>query len=76
MRDIPTVMKWHQAVIYFNEVLLPAVQRLYEQDGMPDIPARSEEWNNWTDSLCKNDIISDWQYANWSHPETCEGTND
>jgi len=70
--NLHTVMKWQQAVEYFNESILPNHQRQYEQDGVPDIPARSEEWNNWTDSLCKSGIISDWQYANWSHPQTCE----
>jgi len=70
--NLHTVLKWQQAVEYFNESILPNLQRQYEQDGVPDIPARSEEWNNWTDSLCKSGIISDWQYANWSHPQTCE----
>jgi hypothetical protein len=65
-------MKWQQAVEFFNNAILPTIQRQYEQDGVADIPARSEEWNNWTDSLCKSGIISDWQYANWSHPQTCE----
>ena len=48
--------------------ILPCIQREHEQDGIPDIPARSEAWNNWTDSLCKSGVISDWQYENWDHP--------
>ena len=71
--NLYNVMTFDQAVEYFNENILPAVKEEYEQDGVADIPARSEEWNNWTDSLCKNEQISDWQYENWSHPETCEG---
>ena len=43
------------------------IQEQYEQDGIPDIPARCESWNNWTDSLCKDEQISDWQYENWPH---------
>jgi len=44
---------------------------VYEADGVPDWPARREAWNNWTDSLCKDYEISDWQYANWSQPSVC-----
>jgi hypothetical protein len=67
-RDINNPILWHQAIEIFMHDVLPVIQREYEQDGEPDIPARCEAWNNWTDSLCKGGIISDWQYANWSHP--------
>ena len=67
-RDIQNPMLHAQAVETFTRDILPAVQRQYEQDGEPDIPARSEAWNNWTDSLCKSGVISDWQYENWDHP--------
>ena len=67
-RDIDRPMLWQEAVDEFTNDILPYIQREYEQDGEPDIPARCEEWCNWTDSLCKNGIISDWQYENWSHP--------
>ena len=69
--QLNVVMKWKQAAEYFNEMMLPKIQQQYEQDGVPDFVARSEEWNNWTDSLCKSRVISDWQYKNWSQPETC-----
>ena len=55
----------------FEFEILPMVKETYEQDGQPDWPARSETWNNWTDSLCKDGQISDWQYANWSQPRVC-----
>ncbi|AFK66425.1 gp68 [Synechococcus phage S-CBM2] len=29
---------------------------------------KREEWNNFTDMLCKNGQISDSQYNNWSNP--------
>jgi hypothetical protein len=32
-----------------------------------------EAWNNWTDGLCKDGEISDWQYENWSQPDSCDG---
>jgi hypothetical protein len=67
-RDIDSPMLWQDAVNEFTNLILPMVQRAHEQDGEPDIPARCEAWNNWTDSLCKSRIISDWQYENWSHP--------
>ena len=71
--NLRNVITWNQAVEQFNEHILPQVQEEFEQDGIKDIPARSEAWNNWTDSLCKDEVISDWQYENWSHAPTCEG---
>ena len=67
-RDIDTPILHAQAVALFTNDILPFIQRMPEQDGEPDIPARSEAWNNWTDSLCKSGAISDWQYENWDHP--------
>ena len=67
-RDIDSPMLWQDAVNEFTNLILPIVQRTCEQDGEPDNAARCEAWNNWTDSLCKSRIISDWQYENWSHP--------
>jgi len=67
-RDIDRPMLYAEAVEFFTIEILPCIQREYEQDGEPDNPARCEAWNNWTDSLCKSRVISDWQYENWSHP--------
>jgi hypothetical protein len=72
-RDIPNVMTHAQAVAQFDEVIIPFVVEAYEQDGIPDTIARCQEWINWTDSLCKDRQISDWQYENWSQPDSCEG---
>ena len=33
-----------------------------------DKVARSEAWNNYTDSLCKEGLISSKQYHNWTNP--------
>ena len=71
MDSLDTVMLHSQAIENFNRFILPLVQQGMEQDGEPDYVARSEAWNNWTDSLCKDGQISDWQYANWSQPASC-----
>ena len=55
----------------FETGILPFVTESYERDGEPDLPARSEAWNNWTDGLCTDEQISDWQYENWSQPACC-----
>jgi hypothetical protein len=66
--NLPSVMTFAQACEIFTLNLLPMIQEHYEQDGEPDIPARCEAWNNWTDAMCKNREISDWQSENWGHP--------
>ena len=70
--DLYSVMTRDQAIEDFITTVLPAVVEEYEQDGIIDGPARREAWNNFTDSLCKNELISDWQYNNWSQPDECE----
>ena len=62
------VMTFDQASEIFREEFLPGLIIAYELDGVRDNPARCEAWCNWTDSLCKNEQISDWQYENWDHP--------
>lgn len=29
-------------------------------------------WNDFTDYLCKDGIIREWQYNNWTHPNFCK----
>ena len=65
------VMTWNQAYESFENYVLPYTIEAYEQDGQPDWPARREAWNNWTDGLCKDGEISDWQYSNWSQSPLC-----
>jgi len=62
------VMTFDQACEMFTNEILPMIQEQYEQDGIPDYPARREAWNNWTDSLACGEQISDWQVHNWGHP--------
>jgi hypothetical protein len=69
--NLNRVMTWKQACEDFENHVLPYTIEAYEQDGQPDWPARREAWNNWTDSLCKDGQISDWQYNNWSQSPLC-----
>ena len=39
---------------YFRRELMPVVRALYEEDGIPDIPARREEWLNVIDAEVQN----------------------
>ena len=66
--NLPTVMTFAQACETFTTEILPMLQEQYEQDGIADMPARRECWNNWTDSLACDEQISDWQVHNWGHP--------
>ena len=70
--NLDTVITFAQACEIFTDTMLPLIQAQFEKDGLPDWPARREEWNNWTDALCKDGEISDWQYENWDHPP-CNG---
>ena len=71
MRDISNPILHADACNMFEFEILPMVKAQFEQDGEPAWPARYEAWNNWTDSLCQDGLISDWQYDNWSHPRCC-----
>ena len=66
--NLRQVITREAAIKDFEGFILPLVRQEHEQDGIPDLDARCEAWNNWTDSLCQNGQISDWQYENWSHP--------
>ena len=70
--NLDTVMTRDEAIEIFDNHILPIVKQNMEPDGQIDEPARSEAWNNWTDAMCKDSQISDWQYENWTHPPSCE----
>lgn len=57
-----------QVEAIFREDILPEIRKRYEKDGRIDHPARREEWNNYTDSLCKDGKITLHQYETWSNP--------
>tara|TARA_Y100001938_G_C8005480_1_gene387068 strand:- start:150 stop:389 length:240 start_codon:yes stop_codon:yes gene_type:complete len=76
-KNLNNVMTREDAIEQFERDILPGlIQQETEWQGgvwkWVDECHRSEVWNNWTDSLCKNNQISDWQYENWSHPDCCE----
>ena len=70
--QLDTVITFDQACDQFTDCILPAVQERFEQDGEPNIPARSEAWSNYVDSLWQNQQISDWQLEHWEHPDCTE----
>lgn len=58
----------------FKEVDLQFIAKQYEQDGIPDRPARREAYNNKTDNYCKNDLITEDQYNTWCITDSLETT--
>lgn len=54
-------MTRREALIEFKRYILPFVRA-------NDRPARAEAWNNWTDSLCKEGVITTKQYETWVGP--------
>ena len=64
-------MTRQDAYAEFRAEILPLVREQYEQDGVPDYPARCEAWNNWTDALCKEGRITPKQYDTWRAPPCC-----
>jgi len=61
-------MTYQEVWAEFEEYVLPMIKEDYEQDGQPDIPARCEAFNNFTDMLCKDGRITDEQYNQIEHP--------
>jgi len=66
--QLDTVILFADACDTFTTEILPTIQESEQRLGHIDIPARREAWNDWTDSLCSDGQISDWQYSNWGHP--------
>ena len=55
------------ALSIFKEQLVDTSYSFYK--GMlNDKPAIREAWNNFTDMLCKDGMITDSQYNRWSNP--------
>jgi hypothetical protein len=65
-------MNKQQAEKQFKDFILPEIKKQYEQDGVRDLPARQQAWNNFTDSLCKSGEITFIQYESWIHPKVCQ----
>lgn len=60
-------MTKREAIREFNETVLPTI-KARERPGKPDMSARREAWNNWTDALCKEGRITAKQYDSWDGP--------
>jgi hypothetical protein len=58
-------LTFEQAVEVFTKTHLPYVIKDFGED---DVIAKREAWNNWTDAICKNGVITEWQYDNWDNP--------
>lgn len=54
-------MKKKQAADNFENFILPRLPAL-------DKPALREAWNNYTDALCKDGDITQFQYDTWTNP--------
>jgi len=59
---------------YFKMEILPLIAKQYEQDGIPDRPARREEYNNLMDDYQKVGQISEEDANEWCIPDTLETT--
>ena len=70
--QLDSVILWSDAVEQFTEMILPMIEVNERRLGHVDIPARSEAWSNYADSLHAEEVISDWQVANWEHPPCCD----
>ena len=54
-----------QAIKIFNKNALPLIHETY---GIHDVPAVREAWNNFTDALHKDGLITDRQVNTWVSP--------
>lgn len=62
-------MTKREAESIFRSEVLPWIKE--QENGSADHPRRSYEWNNFTDSLCKDGRITEAQYSSWYPPEIC-----
>jgi hypothetical protein len=55
----------------FREEVLPSLVERYEQDDIPDKPARREAWNNTVDAYIRDGALPE-AAGNWTHPRWLE----
>ena len=58
---------------YFKKEVLRAIAKQYEQDGIPDRPARREAYNNEVDALIKDGQLPV-KAENWGISDSLETT--
>jgi hypothetical protein len=63
-------MTKQQAREVYVETMLPGVIAAH---GCTDEPALCQDWNDWTDFLCKDGQITSKQYASWVMPKFTRG---
>jgi len=69
LKPLAERMNKRQVDASFKEHSLPHIDQVCrERSGTIDRIARWEAWNNYTDGLCKDGLITDWQYHNWANP--------
>ena len=62
-------MTKREALNQWKAYRLPAILWAEAQtSGRPDRSRRCEDWNNYTDALCKNGAITERQYMTWVTP--------
>ena len=62
-------MTKREALNHWKAYRLPAILWAEAQtSGRPDRSRRREDWNNYTDALCKRGAITLRQYETWTHP--------
>lgn len=61
------IMNKSEFEIFFEEYHLPIIKEKYEKDGIPDIPARREEWNNTIDFMIKDNLLDE-SAGEWACP--------
>jgi len=62
-----------QAIKEFKETYMPVIRQIEKTNGNgKDSIMRREEWNNFTDFLCKEGLITSKQYEEWETPKICE----
>jgi len=71
-------MSFDDVVFAFNELILPSILKHEANHYVKcdtfyaDEPMRREEWNNFTDALCKDNRITKKQYNKWVIPDEIE----
>lgn len=66
------MLTYRQVVQAFTREVMPTIRKKYEQDGIPDKPARREAWNNFVDYLAKDGQVSEKSY-DWPQPPITDG---
>ena len=65
-------MKQSEFNHYFKTEVLPSIAKQYEEDGIPDRPARREAYNNEIDNSHRSGQITDSQVRLWCMPDELE----